>query len=258
MLNSKNNSNVIAIIPARHASSRFPGKPLAMINGKTMLRTVYDNIAESKIISKVLIATDDDRIAQECIKYDMNYVMTPSDLQSGTDRIYEAVKRADLKPDFILNIQGDEPLLTHYLADDLTENFILSNADVGTVIKKIQSNEELFSDANVKVVLDNNNFAMYFSRSVIPYLRDLPKSEWLNNHKFYKHIGVYIYTYESLSKFAMLTPSVLEKSENLEQLRLLQNGFTYYCLETNASLFGVDFPDDIIIVENIIKKQNEK
>lgn len=243
---------IIAVIPARYESSRFPGKPLALINNRSMIRTVYENITDSKFLDDIIIATDDARIESECKKHNMQYVMTEPELPSGTDRIYQAVERSGINADIIVNVQGDEPLLKSGLIDDLIEKFIKTDADVGTSIKKIDSYDELFNPSVVKVVIDNNNYALYFSRSTIPFLRDIDKNNWLEHQVFYKHIGIYAYRYDALKKFVSLEQSTLEKTEKLEQLRLMQNGLKYFCCLTEDKLIGVDHPEDIAEVEKIL------
>ncbi len=250
-MSSKKN-NIVAVIPARYSSSRFPGKPLAVINGKSMIRTVYDNIIDTDMLDGVFVATDDEKIAEECRKYCLKFVMTGENHRSGTDRIYQAIDRLGISPEIILNVQGDEPLLKSGLISELLSNFIKSGCDVGTVIKRISDKEELFSDSVVKVTTDKFGKALYFSRSIIPYIRDVNSSEWLNDQIFYKHIGIYAYTYDALKKFVELPPSALELAENLEQLRLLESGAEYYCYETDEILAGVDYPEDIKKIEKLL------
>lgn len=249
-LNSKN--KIVAVIPARYSSSRFPGKPLALINGKSMIRTVYDNIKKSDSLDNVFVATDDERIEQECIKNRLNYVITDVNLKSGTDRIAQAVEKLGIDPDIIINVQGDEPLINPKIITNLIKNLKESECDVGTVITKITDKNELFSDSVVKVVTNENNIALYFSRSTIPYLRDIDNYHWHEKYNFYKHIGIYAYTKNALKRFVELSPSSLEMAENLEQLRLLQDGAEYYCYETDAMLAGVDYPEDIKKIEKIL------
>jgi len=154
--------------------------------------------------------------------------------------------------DIILNLQGDEPLIKADVIDLLINQFALSNADVGTLIKKINTNDELFDPSVVKVVIDNNNYALYFSRSPVPHVRDTMPESWLNNNNYWKHIGIYAYRKESLLNFANLSPSKLEQAEKLEQLRLLEHGAKYLCVETDINLIGVDTKEDIVEVEKIL------
>lgn len=248
----------VAVIPSRYASKRLPGKPLAKINGKPMIEYVYQNVSKSKLISDVIVATDNEKIAEVVNSINGKSVITDLNLQSGTDRIWEAVQKLNINADIILNIQGDEPLIHAELVDNLILEFQKNNADVGTVIKKITDKDEITNTSVVKVIKDKNNYALYFSRNVIPFLRDVSKEKLIEHHNFFKHIGIYAYTYDSLKRFVSLEQSSLEKAESLEQLRLLYDGAKYYCYETEHTLIGVDEQDDIIKVEDFINKNKQK
>ena len=236
-------SEIIGIIPARYASTRLPAKPLADIAGVPMVIRVWQNIISSKYLSRVIIATDDERILNKCAEYGAEAVMTPPELPSGTDRVFYTYNKIYNTINYnssinntnkiIVNIQGDEPLLTFNTIDNLLEKFIYSSADVGTIITKISSFDELSSPDCVKVVLDNKNNAMYFSRSPIPYLRDQEISNWHKLYTYWKHIGIYAYKISALKKFVELEQSKYELLEKLEQLRLLETGARFLCVETN-------------------------
>ncbi len=237
------NNKAIGIIPARYASSRLPGKPLADINGKPLIRRVWEAVSGSKLLSEVIIATDDKRIMEACKEFGAKVVMTPAELPSGTDRIAAACKDNDA--DIIVNIQGDEPMINGDSIDNLISEFTKSDADVATMYKKIDNSDDIFDPSVVKVVFSDNKKALYFSRSPIPYIRDVDKCEWIRSNDYFKHIGIYAYRRKALIDFTELKQSQLEKMESLEQLRLLQRGYSYLCVETKDSMLGVDTPNDL-------------
>jgi 3-deoxy-manno-octulosonate cytidylyltransferase (CMP-KDO synthetase) len=249
----KPSKQAIAIIPARYASTRLPGKPLAKISGKSLIQRVWEGAARSKKLRDIIIATDDDRVAEECFNIGASCVITPPDLPSGTDRVYYAYKELKEFADVVVNIQGDEPLIRGEAIDDLIEMMIATKAEVGTLVKQINKTDDLFDNSVVKVVKDNFNKALYFSRSTIPYLRDVNESEWLENGKFWKHIGIYAFQPRTLWKFVHYKPSELEIFEKLEQLRLIQNGIAINCVETDMELIGVDTPEDVLRVERYLE-----
>jgi 3-deoxy-manno-octulosonate cytidylyltransferase (CMP-KDO synthetase) len=249
-----NEISAIAIIPARHASTRLPGKPLLDIAGKPLLQRVWESVLSSVYLNRVIIATDDAKIAELCDMIGAEYVMTPPDLPSGSDRIMYAYNEIGEDAGIIVNVQGDEPFMTGEIIDNLIDEFIKSNADVGTLVCPIKHSNELTDPSVVKVVIAENSTAMYFSRSPIPFFRDLAPEEWLNKRKYYKHIGVYAYQTESLNRFTTLPPSELELTEKLEQLRLLEFGAKYLCVETDAELIGVDTYEDLERVRKIFAK----
>lgn len=247
-----NSKQIIGIIPARYASTRLPGKPLIDICGKPLLQRVWEAASSSKKVDRVVIATDDDRISALCKDIGAECLMTPSDLPSGTDRVEYAFNMLKTDSDIVLNIQGDEPLLKGEVIDNLIANFINSDCDAGTLVKKTNSLEELKDQAVVKVVFTNDNKALYFSRAPIPFLRGYEKESWHLRYSFYKHIGIYIFRTEALKKFVKLPGSDLEKAEKLEQLRILQNGMSIKCVETGKDLHGVDTFEDLEKVRYII------
>ncbi len=248
--------DAIGIIPARYSSTRLKAKPLLDIGGIPLVIRVWQNISHSKLLNRVLIATDDIRIMEVCEKYGAKAVLTSKELASGTDRIFSAYKKIEAEEEIIVNIQGDEPLLSSECVDNLLARFYNSTADVGTIIKKIENEKELFSPNCVKVVIDKNDIAMYFSRASIPYLRDINQSEWLKTQTFWKHIGIYAYRKEALHKFVNAPQSDYEKSEKLEQLRLMELGAKYLCVESNENFIGVDTNEDLELVREIIRQKN--
>ena len=252
-------ANVIGIIPARYNSSRLPGKPLIDICGKPMIQRVWEAASTANRLSDIFIATDDIRILNACSRFTANCILTPSNINSGSDRIWEAYRSMDKKADIIVNIQGDEPLIKGSLIDEMIENFDHSNfdhfhADVATIIKKINNINDLDDPSIVKVALGKDNFAIYFSRSPIPFLRDFPKERWLAQGTFFKHIGIYAYRAEALERFIKLPQSKLELSENLEQLRLLEDGAKFLCLITDDELIGVDTQEDLLRVKTFFER----
>ncbi|MCX6147135.1 MAG: 3-deoxy-manno-octulosonate cytidylyltransferase [Candidatus Kapabacteria bacterium] len=241
--------DAIGIIPARIGSVRLPEKPLALINGKSLIQRVWEGASTAKTLRRLIVATDDIRIKEHCESFGAEVVLTPAELPSGTDRIAYVVKELDETADVIFNIQGDEPLIKGELIDELFNRFVISLCEVGTLIKRINDVEELDNPGIVKVTLKNDNVANYFSRSPIPFVRDKEKKDWLSSQVFWKHIGIYAYKDFALKKFTELPQTDLEISESLEQLRLLQNNFKFFCLETKTDFISIDTPEDILKVE---------
>jgi 3-deoxy-manno-octulosonate cytidylyltransferase (CMP-KDO synthetase) len=237
---------IIGIIPARYESSRFPGKPLAMINGKSMIQRVYEQASAAKCLSAVYVATDDNRIAEHLKASGIQYIMTSRDHQSGTDRCYEASKSiATLNhSDYIINIQGDEPFIH---PDQIDELGLLCDGtiEIATQIGHFKNLDELKSSNTAKVVFDAHGFALYFSRSVIPAHRSLDEQHWIGSGNFHKHIGIYAYRADVLQKIAALPPGKLELTESLEQLRWLENGFSIKLGMTKHSPVSIDTPEDL-------------
>lgn len=243
---------ITAFIPARYASTRFPGKPLASINGKTMIRRVYERA--SAAFSDVYVATDDVRIAREVESFGGKYVMTSPDHCSGTDRCLEAVctveRETGNRPDIVVNVQGDEPYIEPKQLEQLVSCFDRPGVEISTLVKKIHSADEL-TDANTpKVVKSLDGYAIYFSRTPIPYFRGKDISEWLSEAVYYKHIGLYAYRRDVLERIASMPVSGLEKAERLEQLRWLENGLKIAVYETEYETLSVDVPEDISRLED--------
>lgn len=243
--------NILGIIPARYASTRFPGKPLIDIMGKTMIQRVYER--SSEIIDNLIVATDDDRIAEGVKKFDGNYVLTSIKHKSGTDRCAEALKiyqqKTGKKFDVIINIQGDEPFIQKEHLIKVISNFQNSETQISTLVKEIYSNEDIFNPDKPKVLINNDNFAIYFSRSAIPYLRGIEKNDWHKYHKYYKHIGIYAYRENILEEITNLEPSALEIAESLEQNRWIENGYKISVNFTNKESISVDTDDDLKFIE---------
>ena len=239
------------IIPARFQSARFPGKPLAAIDGRPMIWHVFNQARQCPRLSSVVLATDDDRIRSVAEKYDIPVVMTRADHPSGTDRILEAAGKMKLPADsVVLNIQGDEPLLEPDMLAELVQPFSQPQVQATTLARQITSREATSPDL-VKVVFGHNNAALYFSRSPIPFHRDTSR-----NH-YYGHIGIYAFRMQTLEKFVTMDQSRLEVTERLEQLRLLENNIPLHIVLTEHRSIGVDRPEDLQVVEKIISKKRK-
>ncbi|MBL0332413.1 MAG: 3-deoxy-manno-octulosonate cytidylyltransferase [Chlorobiota bacterium] len=256
-------SKTIAIIPARYSSSRFPGKPLALITGKTMIERVYERTIQAKKIDEVIVATEDQRIIDCVLSFGGNAVLTSDKHNSGTDRVFEASK--GFNADYILNIQGDEPLVSPNLIDSLAEAIQNSDFDCATPIIRIYNLTEYLNPNFVKVTKSITGKALYFSRSPIPYVRgnsfdvgNFDCEKFFIENNFYSHIGLYAYKYKSLEKFSLLPESNYEHYEALEQLRMLENGMNLLCVETTHKACAVDVPSDVSKTEEIMKKMGIK
>ena len=235
----------IGIIPARFASTRFPGKPLADIGGKTMIERVYTQAKKSSLLSDVIVATDNISIRDEVTRFGGKVCMTSSHHPSGTDRCAEVLDSQKLSCDAVINIQGDEPFIDPRQIDLVCACFDDSRTELATLIKEIQNNETLFNPNAPKVIVDSGNFAIYFSRHPIPYLRGVEERDWIHRHKFFQHIGIYGYRSDVLRKITRLQPSSLEKAESLEQLRWLENGLKIKTAITSYETIAVDTPEDL-------------
>ncbi len=235
----------IAIIPARFASTRFPGKPLVEINGKPMVQHVYERAMSSELFQRVIVATDDERIQSTVLGFGGEAVMTNSSHKSGTDRCGEAICGVNESFDIVLNIQGDEPFIKHEQLEELVNLFKSTPAQIGTLKKELSNSEDVFNPNIVKVVSGIDKRALYFSRNPIPFVRDFEQKDWLFKQKFYKHLGLYGYRTDVLQELVKLAPSELEKSESLEQLRWLENGYSIFISETKYESIGIDTPDDL-------------
>lgn len=244
--------NIIGIVPARFGSTRFPGKPLADINGKTMIQRVYEQCKKSTRLSQVLIATDDDRILNHVKEFGGEAILTSPQHQSGTDRCAEIIEKigAD-KWDAVINIQGDEPYIHPEQIDLLCSTFDNPHTKISTLVKKIDSTSELFNHNNVKVILNKKKEAIYFSRSPIPYNRNFPEQEWLKYSTYYKHIGIYGYRTKTLHEISKLAKTNLEITESLEQLRWIENGYTIHAEVTSLESVAIDTPDDLLRIKTI-------
>ena len=247
----------LGVIPARHGAQRFPGKPLAKIAGKSLVQRVYEQSAKAKRLDKVVVATEDTRILEAVEAFGGDAMLTSPECATGTDRVAEVARQYDYG--LVLNIQGDEPLMRPAMIDQLVEGMQASASCVmGTLARKIESPGVLDNPNVVKVVVANTGDALYFSRSTIPYVRDAKSaeaSEWLQSHTFFKHLGIYAFRREFLLKFVQLPQTPLEKAEKLEQLRALENGFTIKVWITPFDSIGVDRPEDVELVEQILRKE---
>jgi 3-deoxy-manno-octulosonate cytidylyltransferase (CMP-KDO synthetase) len=239
--------NFGGIIPARYASSRFPGKPLALIGNKTMIQRVYEQA--SKSLELVWVATDDKRIFDKVISFGGRAIMTSSNHISGTDRCAEAVTlinaETDHKIEIVINIQGDEPFIKPEQIDLIMECFNDDEVEIATLVRETKHGEDIFQPNQPKVILNKFGDAIYFSRAAIPYLRDVEMAEWSKKHIFYKHIGLYAYRTETLKKITLLPRSPLEISESLEQNRWIENGFQIRTAITTWESIGIDIPEDL-------------
>ncbi len=247
--------NVIGIIPARFASSRLMGKPLADIGGKPMIQHTYESTSKAKLISRVIVAVDDHRVYQAVKKFGGEVIMTPADIATGSDRIAYVASQLSTS-DIIVNIQGDEPFINGQMIDQAIEPLLFDKSiNVSTLAKKISSVSELKSNSVVKVVFDSRNFALYFSRTPIPFVRDANNFlERFQSADFYKHIGLYVFRTKTLDFFTSLQPTYLEQIEKLEQLRLLENGIKIKIVETEYESLSVDTPDDLEKARSFYKK----
>ena len=236
----------VAIIPARYASTRFPGKPLVDIGGKTMIQRVYDQV--SKELDDVYVATDDQRIFDKVLSFGGKVIMTSDAHRSGTDRCYEAFTKLEDWFDVVINVQGDEPFIQPEQIEALKNCFADDETQIATLVKKITDKdgvEVLFNPNSPKVVIDKQNNALYFSRSPIPYKRGSDEKNWMAEHDYYKHVGVYAYRSEVLSQIVQMPPSKLELAESLEQLRWLENGLKIKAGFTEVETVGIDTPEDL-------------
>lgn len=236
--------SILGIIPARYASTRFPGKPLADIGGKSMIQRVYEQATKARL-NKVVVATDDNRILEHVQGFGGYAVMTAGTHESGTDRCFEAYQQNGEEFQFVINIQGDEPFIQPEQINLLADLLQDTSVQLGTLIKKIHTAEELYNTNLPKVITDNHGQALYFSRQTIPFLRNVPAADWLLHHTFYKHIGIYGYRTDILEQITRLPVGHLEKCESLEQLRWLENGFKIRTAITDVENLGIDTPEDL-------------
>ena len=244
----------IGVIPARYASSRFPGKPLAILGGKTMIQRVYEQV--KTVLDDVFVATDDQRIFDQVTAFGGKVIMTSPDHKSGTDRIQEAVTKIGGDYDVVVNIQGDEPFIQRSQIETVCRCFDDPDTQIATLGKPftVEMGMEAIENPNSpKIVLDNKGYAMYFSRSIIPYIRGKEKGEWPKQYPFLKHIGLYAYRTEVLAEITQLPQSSLEIAESLEQLRWLQNGYRIKVGTTDVETIGIDTPADLERAEEFLK-----
>jgi 3-deoxy-manno-octulosonate cytidylyltransferase (CMP-KDO synthetase) len=239
--------DILGIIPARYASIRFPGKPLADIGGKPMIQRVYEQT--SKVLTQLVVATDDTRIKEAVENFGGRCIMTSDEHHSGTDRCCEALEKTEAlnnrKYQVVVNIQGDEPFINPQQIEKLVTCFYNAETEIATLVKPLKNNTDLFDPNKPKVVLNSSSQALYFSRSPIPHLRNYPKEEWHLHHNYYIHIGLYAYRTDVLREITILKPAPLETAESLEQLRWLENGYNITVRKTEFESWSIDTPMDI-------------
>lgn len=243
----------IAIIPARYASTRFPGKPLAILGGKPVIQRVYEQV--TTVLDEAYVATDDERIYNKVREFGGRVVMTSPNHKSGTDRIEEAVQKIGTDADIIINVQGDEPFIHPSQIEALIKCFDDPTTQIATLGKPFDNDADislLDNPNSPKIVVDNNSFALYFSRSVIPFIRGVEHNQWLGKYPFLKHLGIYAYRTQVLHEITHLPQSSLELAESLEQLRWLQNGYRIRVGTTNIETVGIDTPEDLQRAEDYL------
>ena len=251
---------IIGIIPARYASTRFPGKPLIDIQGKSMIQRVFEQAQQSSRLNAIYIATENEQIAQHCETFGAKVIMTSPLHQSGTDRCLEAAAKIGILEDekdktIILNIQGDEPFIDPSQIDLLSSIASQPEVQIATLAIAIDSEELLFSEGEVKITLDKHSNALYFSRSPIPYLKSVKKSEWIKQHNYYRHVGMYAYRYSTLKTIGSLPVSALETAESLEQLRWLENGLKIKIGITQHDSHCIHQPADVErVIQMLLRK----
>ncbi len=253
---------VVGIIPARFASSRLMGKPLADIGGKPMIQHTYESALKSKLLGDIIIAVDDEKVYEVVKGFGANAILTPKEIATGSDRIAYVVRNMP-DAEIVVNIQGDEPFIKGRMIDQAVEPLLFdSSVNVSTLAKRIDDVHDLKAPSIPKVVFDYHNFALYFSRSPIPFVRDAGTFEdWIQNTPIYKHIGLYVYRRQSLLNFTELEPTDLEKTEKLEQLRMLENGYKIKIVVTDYENMAVDTPDDLERAReyySFLKEQNKE
>lgn len=249
----------IAIIPARYASTRFPAKPLAILGDRPIIQHVYERV--SSVIANTVVATDDDRIAQCVENFGGRVVMTATTHRSGTDRCYEAYTKVGQGCDVVINVQGDEPFIDPAQLRSLLACFDDPATDIATLVKPFTPEmglDALHNPNSPKVVVGAHQQALYFSRSVIPYLRGIPEDEWLTRHTYYKHIGLYAYRADVLQRISAMAPGHLEQAESLEQLRWLEAGLSIKVALTDIETIGIDTPDDLQRAQQFLLAQQAK
>jgi 3-deoxy-manno-octulosonate cytidylyltransferase (CMP-KDO synthetase) len=236
---------VLGIIPARYGSTRFPGKPLVEINGKSMIQRVYEQAKKASVLHQVVVATDDQRIVDAVNAFGGEVQLTAEHHQSGTDRCKEVLLNQSVDFDVVVNIQGDEPYIDPEQITQVVNCFSDENTEIATLVKLITANEELFNFNKPKVLIDETDFAIYFSRAVIPHQRGVDQNCWIEHFNYYKHIGLYAYRADILKEITTITPSRLELAEGLEQLRWIENGYKIKVAITDTESLSVDTPEDL-------------
>lgn len=242
--------NAVAIIPSRYASTRFPGKPLIDILGKSMIERVYERVHAIDLLEEVIVATDDTRILDHVLSFGGKAIMTSTLHKSGTERCAEVIRKMPSPPDIVINVQGDEPFIAAEHIREILDCFQQNDTEIATLIKRIDDASTLLNPGIPKVVFNHQDQAIYFSRSPIPYLRDVPQDKWLENIPYYKHLGIYAYRSHILEKIVVLPEGKLEYAERLEQLRWIENGFSIRVKETYTESISIDTPQDVALLLN--------
>lgn len=243
---------ILGVIPARYASSRFPGKPLIDIQGKSMIQRVYEQAKKSHKLKDVIVATDDERILSHVKSFGGNAVMTAVNHPSGTDRCYETLQKSGKDFKYVINIQGDEPFIDPSQID-LLAKLCDDKTELATLMIPVDSHDVLFDTGEVKITMNNQKEALYFSREVIPHIKGVDKKLWHKNFQYYRHVGMYAYRADVLKKITTLVPSELEKAESLEQLRWLENGYKIKLAVTDFDSHCIDTPEDVEKVLRLMK-----
>jgi len=236
---------IVGIIPARYASTRFPGKSLIDIRGKSMIQRVYEQSTKSKALDKIVVATDDKRIYDHVVAFGGEVVMTGEQHPSGTDRCWDAFKQLKGDYQYIINIQGDEPFIDPMQIDELAMVLQDGTTELATQMIPVSSHEMLFDKGEVKIVLNDRMEALYFSRMVIPFIKGVDEKEWHKHHTYYRHVGMYAYRKDVLEAITKLPVSSLEKAESLEQLRWVEHGYKIKCVPTRFESHCIDTPEDV-------------
>jgi 3-deoxy-manno-octulosonate cytidylyltransferase (CMP-KDO synthetase) len=243
---------ILGVIPARYASTRFPGKPLTDIQGKSMLQRVYEQARKAHKLHDVIVATDDERIFKHVESFGGNPYMTDPGHPSGTDRCFEAMRKTGKEYKYVINIQGDEPFIDPSQID-LLADLCNGETELATLMIPVDSHEVLFDPGEVKITFNKDHEALYFSREVIPHIKGVDRKEWHKHHAYYRHVGMYAYRSDVLKKVTTLVPSELEKAESLEQLRWLENGFKIKLAITMHDSHCIDTPGDVEKVLRLMK-----
>jgi 3-deoxy-manno-octulosonate cytidylyltransferase (CMP-KDO synthetase) len=256
MILKSNPLRVIGIIPARYDSTRFPGKPLVIINGISMIQRVYKQAQKCEGLTKVYVATDDERIEAHVNSFGGNVIMTSPKHRTGTERVSEVAERLQHHDpghpwDVVLNIQGDEPYINPLQIDSLISCFRDKDVQIATLIHQIDTPDELTDPNVIKVIIDKTKRALCFTRTPLPFIRGVDQKEWLKHHVYYKHIGLYAYRTQILEIISRLKPSPIEIAESLEQMRWIENGFSLHTELTDLDSISVDTPDDLLKLTNI-------
>ena len=240
------------VIPARIASTRLPGKMLKSLGGKPVVQHVIERVQKVRNCKAVYVVTDSNEIVQLASSLGVTGLLTSPECRSGTERIVSVLN--EIKGDWIFNVQGDEPFVDIHMIEEMIDHTCNTQADILTPVYCLKSIEEVLNPNVVKVVRDANDFALYFSRSPIPFVRDLPKEEWLQHTTFWGHLGIYGYQRTVLEKYSNLSPNPLEQAESLEQLRFLSNSFRIFTCETQNRSVAIDTAEDLALAEKILKE----